>query len=117
MKRALCIYHSVDADGVFSALIINHWHYMMEGPKSPEMVLVGWTYGDRVPEQINEEFDTVFLVDIVLPGPVMKSLVSKTQVIWIDHHIGNIELSKKFGFENVGGIRKVGVALPAGCVD
>jgi len=95
-QKVLCFYHSRDLDGWTSAAIVKD--------RYPDTTLMGWDYGDPVPDTIDfYYYDLVFLVDISFDPETMQILPS--HVIWIDHHISAIRDSEKHGYALVNGIR------------
>lgn len=52
--------------------------------------------------------DTVYLLDYSFPPQKMKMLKKKTNFIWIDHHKSAIQLSQKYDYSDVSGIRLSG---------
>lgn len=82
-----CIYHSKDLDGWMSAAIVKH--------RFPSVKLIGWNYGDPIPE-IDPETNMLFMVDISFPPPVMFDLSRKTHLVWIDHHARTITETEEY---------------------
>lgn len=82
-----CIYHSKDLDGWMSAAIVKH--------RFPSTILIGWNYGDPIPE-IDPETDMLFMVDISFPPDVMFDLSRKTHLVWIDHHARTITETEEY---------------------
>lgn len=89
-KKILCIYHSIDTDGVLSAVTVNKWAQINKC--SSRLVFKGWTYGNPLPEINLDEYELIFMVDISFPPEVMLELKNqnKTRIVWIDHHNGSI---------------------------
>jgi len=90
----LCIFHSVDLDGHCSAAIVKAKH--------PEAKLYGWTYGEEVPWSMIEDRlakdEELFVVDVTLPGLAEYDEFFaryQSQIIWIDHHVTNVEKERK----------------------
>lgn len=50
----------------------------------------------------------VYLVDYSFSPDKMKLLKQNTEFYWIDHHKSAIELSKKYGYDDIEGIRVIG---------
>lgn len=95
------IYHSKDLDGWCSAAI---------GKKKwPDATLIGYDYGDPLPEIPN---DDVIVVDVSMPMKLMGTLASKSKsFIWIDHHKSAIEeYEKLFPSRRFPSLLKIGVA-------
>lgn len=82
----ICIYHSRDLDGWMSAAIIKL--------KYPDVKLVGWDYGQPLPELNPESEDQIILVDISFPPETMRQLGYVFNVTWIDHHASAIKDSE-----------------------
>lgn len=74
----ICIYHSRDLDGWMSAAIVKL--------KYPKVDLIGWDYGQLVPDLA---FKEVILVDVTLPTMFMVD--NANRITWIDHHISAIK--------------------------
>lgn len=74
----ICIYHSRDLDGWMSAAIVKL--------KYPDVELIGWDYGQPVPDLA---FKEVILVDVTLPTMFMVN--NANRITWIDHHISAIK--------------------------
>jgi hypothetical protein len=74
----ICIYHSRDLDGWMSAAIVKL--------KFPDVELIGWDYGQPVPDMA---FKEVILVDVTLPTMFMVDNVNR--ITWIDHHFSAIK--------------------------
>lgn len=106
-KKILCIYHVVDADGIFSALTVNKWCK----ENGFECVMIGWTYGNPDPTFEPGKYDQIFLVDIMLNPDIMQQLHNQyfDRITWLDHHIGNITVSQEKGYSDFHGVRKVGI--------
>jgi hypothetical protein len=96
----ICIYHSRDLDGWMSAAIVKLRH--------PEVVLIGWDYGQPVPDLIDQT-SLIILVDICLPRPTMDMLGKNGtgNLIWIDHHISAIKEMKVDGVPEPAGLRNI----------
>lgn len=100
-RKIVCVYHRVDFDGVFSALLVNHYR------GEHEIVNIGWNYGDSMPDL--GEYDELYLVDISFPSEVMINL-PKDKVVWIDHHRTALNSAKEFGYSDIPGLRREGTA-------
>jgi len=74
----ICIYHSRDLDGWMSAAIVKL--------KFPNVELIGWDYGQPVPDMA---FKEVILVDLTLPTMFMVD--NANRITWIDHHFSAIK--------------------------
>jgi oligoribonuclease NrnB/cAMP/cGMP phosphodiesterase (DHH superfamily) len=49
------------------------------------------------------------MVDYCSEAETMKWFKNNTNFYWIDHHISSVENSKKYEFDDIKGIRKVGL--------
>lgn len=99
MKKAVCFYHSRDLDGWASAAIVQKAH--------PHVKLVGWDYGDPIPQQDIDEADNIIIVDICFPPDVMNEIhFSGKGFIWCDHH-ESIKDAKKHPFGAAFGKREI----------
>jgi hypothetical protein len=79
----ICIYHSRDLDGWMSAAIVRL--------KYPDVELLGWSYGDPVPDWENVvDGHKVVMCDISFPVDVMEHYLKYNDLVWIDHHISAI---------------------------
>lgn len=111
-NRAIIFYHRVDYDGLFSCATVEH--YVRKELGIQEVITKGWTYGDprpSLPEIKENESCLVFLVDISFPPEDMLSLkgLGGYKVVWIDHHISAIDSSKELGYDDLEGVRRLGV--------
>jgi oligoribonuclease NrnB/cAMP/cGMP phosphodiesterase (DHH superfamily) len=80
----ICIYHDKDLDGSCSGAIVKK--------KFPEVVLIGYDYGQPIPWDKIPEGEPVIMVDVSLPMSDMEKLSrhSHFQFTWIDHHASAI---------------------------
>lgn len=106
--KDVIIYHKVDLDGVASAAIVVD--YLKT--KGREYELIGWTYGDPIPE-LGSGILKVWILDVSF-GEDHEKICGKwnmdcSEVIWIDHHKTAIpeHLMEEQGME---GIRRIGTA-------
>jgi len=100
MNKTVCFYHSRDLDGWASAAIVQKAH--------PEVKLVGWDYGDPIPQEQIDEADDIFIVDICFPADVMNEIhFSGKGFIWCDHHESAIKESNLHPFGKCFGRRDV----------
>lgn len=106
--KDVIIYHKVDLDGVASAAIVVD--YLKT--KGREYELLGWTYGDPIPE-LGSGIFKVWILDVSF-GEDHEKICGKwnidcSEVIWIDHHKTAIpeHLMEEQGME---GIRRIGTA-------
>jgi len=80
-KMKTCvIYHSIDLDGWMSAAIVKL--------KYPDVQLLGWNYGDPIPDL--SEYDKIIMCDVSFDPPEMMKLQRENNLIWLDHHISAI---------------------------
>ncbi len=96
-----CIYHSRDLDGWMSAAIVMAWYERKNGDLEG-LVLIGWDYGDPIPELIPDV--PVFIVDIAFDMKTMHDIASTNEMTWIDHHRSAILDYKKYLEANGGGL-------------
>lgn len=89
----LCIYHSVDLDGVCSAAILKYLF--------PGIDLLPMDYSDFVDKTKLEPHkgEKVFVCDFCLPVEDMVWLDKNCDLVWCDHHITSIENMKAAGFD------------------
>ena len=105
-NKALIVFHRVDYDGVFSYCIARS---ALE--RNSEVITLGYTYGDPIPELSFLDYDEIYLVDISFPWEVMKSLSEdRRRFVWIDHHGTAVRDSEAHGYANVEGLRVLGTA-------
>lgn len=102
MKRVLIIYHRVDYDGLFSAIIARK-HYLDEGCL---VELLGYNYGDKLARSMSEllsTYDEICMVDISFNDvDTMKILSGSRKVILIDHHDTCINMLRDNGIQFKG---------------
>lgn len=108
-----CLYHRVDQDGVVSACVVKKY---VEG-FSGNVEFFGWTYGDPIPNFKNHSFDILVLVDLSFPPDVMQWIKKNCKCIWIDHHKTAIDLSVKYEYSDMEGIRVDGKAACRLCYE
>lgn len=96
-----CFYHKADFDGLCSGAIVKY--------RYPKSIMYPIDYGDEFPWDIIDSDDKIIMVDFGLPIDDMIKLESivYNSLIWIDHHITNIEakIEKElhfFGIQEVG---------------
>lgn len=110
-NKVLIIYHRVDFDGVFSALIARKYYSEVENITADTF---GYTYNDELPNFNLPLFNVgkLVLVDISFPADIMLNLLEKygpDNVEWVDHHITAINDSEKYGYSNgLPGFREIG---------
>ena len=97
-RLAVCFYHSRDLDGWASAAIVQKAH--------PHVKLIGWTYGDPIPQLDIDAADDIFIADICFPPVVMNQIhFSGKGFIWCDHHESAINMAKEHAFSKAAGRR------------
>lgn len=99
----ICIYHSKDLDGWMSAAIVKREY--------PDCTLIGWTYGDPIPTLDPGTEDTIVMVDISFPAPIMFDISQAFNLTWIDHHDRTIRETESF-FEDLINKRVFGLRDP-----
>ncbi len=84
MADTLCIYHIADFDGKGSAAIAKSIY--------PDCELVGHNHTYKIPlNKIKQYYGKRIIVcDITMPIEVMNEMNENAELIWIDHHISNI---------------------------
>lgn len=100
----ICIYHSKDLDGLSSGAIVKR--------KYPDCQLIGWDYGQPIPEL--PAFGQIIMVDVTFPMPIMRHL--RNRLIVMDHHksfIEEWEKVSKYDSTILLGKREIG---KAGCL-
>lgn len=109
MKKVLIIYHRVDYDGLFSALIANEF-YKQNGDYCYNY---GYNYGDEVDGGISnliQGYDEVCMVDISFNDlDTMKFLYNSRKTILLDHHETCINLINSNGMSDWPGHREIGI--------
>lgn len=90
--KTTVIYHSADFDGIFCREIARKF--------VPDAQLIGWDYGDTVPE-MPDDLDMLYMLDISI-----EALMNHPKLVWIDHHKSAME---KF-HHGIPGYRIDGVA-------
>ena len=110
VEKTLVIYHRVDYDGIFSGCTVKKFLIDSGVDKNPTML--GWNYGDQIPDILNQGYTLIFMVDISFPPAFMKDLKAWTggKVVWIDHHITAIDGSEAEGYSDMEGLRRIGTA-------
>lgn len=104
-ERVTVIYHRVDYDGLFSALILDR----CAKERNSVIKFIGYTYGDELPDIDKlKESDIVIMVDISFPPEFMIELwnIFGDKLIWIDHHNTAIQDSINFGYTEIKGLRE-----------
>lgn len=110
-KKILIIYHRIDYDGLCSmAITKSALIKLYEGDVFVE--IFGFNYGDNALDidSILQSNDEIYLVDISLPPADMIKLAQSGKVVWIDHHITQIQESENYGYSGLPGLRANGTA-------
>lgn len=89
--KTIVIYHRADFDGIFCREIAKKF--------MPEAELIGWDYGDPVPEVSLD--CRLYILDLSVP-----ELMAHPNLVWIDHHKSAIEKYPS----KIRGVRIDGVA-------
>ena len=100
----------VDADG-FAAAGVVYKHLREQGVPQDQMVFHPINYGMPIPEEIDYEKDTVYLVDFSLQ-PLMEMVQFANtlgeRLIWIDHHSTSVDMEEEHpALKSVPGVRQV----------
>ncbi len=103
------LYH-MDSDGFASAGVV-YKHLRASGVKEEDMKFHPIQYGMELPEEIDYEKDTVYLVDFSLQ-PLMEMVqfanLLGDRLIWIDHHSTSVDMENEDAYlKNVSGVRQV----------
>lgn len=104
-RKVLIIYHRVDYDGIFSGIITKKF-YESKGIRTDTC---GWNYGEPIPE-IKKDYQGIILVDLSFPPQDMIRLKDSGRLTWIDHHQTSIQDSTSYGYQNLPGIRRIGIS-------
>lgn len=107
MKKVAIVFHRIDFDGMFSYAIARVAS-KSENDTITEVTPVPFNYNDPIDDLPDwSAFDYIVMADIMLPVDIMKDLHDRffDKVIWIDHHITAINLSKEHGYDDFNGIR------------
>lgn len=104
--KTFVIYHRSDLDGFCSGAIAKHHLCNNLSINSDDVEMIGWNYGDEVPEIPNGS--NVIMTDISFPLDNMLLLALYCNLEWIDHHKTAMDDSKKAGYNLCAGLRKVG---------
>lgn len=107
-NKTLIVYHRVDFDGLFSAMIYHH-RLKLNFPQT-KIGLHGFNYGDPLPnlKQLKRNYSGIIILDISFPSEYMKQLIDTftlDNIVWIDHHITAIRESITHGYNNLQGFR------------
>lgn len=97
----ILVIHHTDADGYCSAAIIKNSHKDVE--------FYPYNYEKDVDiDKLFKDKDLVYMVDCSFSPDMFKEIKEKSydeSLIWIDHHNSAIEDSKKYGYDDIDGIR------------
>lgn len=107
MKKVAIVFHRIDFDGLFSYAIARA-AAESSNSETVEVTPVPFNYNDPIDDLPDwSVFDCIIIADIMLPVDIMKTLHNEffDKVIWIDHHITAINLSKEHGYDDFNGIR------------
>lgn len=98
------IIHHNDLDGYVAGSIIK-----VKYPQA-KCFSVNYDNPDLLPKKEDfKEGEVVFMVDYTIDNVILMNwLIEHTKLYWIDHHKTSLEKEKKYGWEKVKGIRKVG---------
>lgn len=105
VKPVIGIYHNKDLDGICSGAIIKK--------KYPHATMIGWDYGEPIPEELVDCDCEVIMADISFPMKDMDRVakwVGKNYFTWIDHHKTAIEDYRTSGILGIDAFVKEGVA-------
>lgn len=105
VKPVIGIYHNKDLDGICSGAIIKK--------KYPHATMIGWDYGEPIPEELVDCDCEVIMADISFPMDDMARVarwVGKNYFTWIDHHKTAIEDYRTSGILGIDAFVKEGVA-------
>ena len=91
----MIIYHKADLDGYFSGALVKSIY------KSEEMH--GIDYNETIDDSVLDKEGIIYLVDFSLPVQQMQKYAGK--MVWIDHHRTAINDSKKYGYDDILGVR------------
>lgn len=91
----MIIYHKADLDGYFSGALVKSIY------KDEEMY--GIDYNETIEDSVLDKEGIIYLVDFSLPVHQMQKYVGK--MVWIDHHRTAINDSKKYGYDDILGVR------------
>ena len=107
-KKTLIIYHRVDFDGLFSAML--YYFKLKQDYKDIPIDLLGYNYGDNLPDlnKLSSEYEGLIMLDISFPPEYMINLVNiftLDNLTWIDHHITAIRDSINYNYSSIMGVR------------
>lgn len=91
----MIIYHKADLDGYFSGALVKSIY--------KDETLYGIDYNETIDDSVLDAEGIIYLVDFSLPVHQMQKYAGK--MVWIDHHRTAIEDSKKYGYDDILGVR------------
>lgn len=91
----MIIYHKADLDGYFSGALVKSIY--------KDETLYGIDYNEAIDDSVLDAEGIIYLVDFSLPVHQMQKYAGK--MVWIDHHRTAIEDSKKYGYDDILGVR------------
>lgn len=91
----MIIYHKADLDGYFSGALVKSIY--------KDETLYGIDYNETIDDTVLDAEGIIYLVDFSLPVHQMQKYAGK--MVWIDHHRTAIEDSKKYGYDDILGVR------------
>jgi len=98
-----CFYHD-DRDGQCCSFWVSRFYHY-----HPALELISLSTKDKFPIDTIKSGETVYIVDYSIAPDMMKELLKKAFVVWIDHHIGAIDDYKNFPHD-IEGIRYNGIS-------
>ena len=91
----MLIYHKADLDGYFSGALVKSIY--------KDEMLYGIDYNETIDDSVLDAEGIIYLVDFSLPVDQMQKYAGK--MVWIDHHRTAIQDSKKYGYDDILGVR------------
>lgn len=91
----MIIYHKADLDGYFSGALVKSIY--------KDETLYGIDYNETIDDTVLDNEGIIYLVDFSLPVHQMQKYAGK--MVWIDHHRTAINDSKKYGYDDILGVR------------
>lgn len=97
-------YHSADLDGKASGAILYQ--------KFPGADLIGIDHGQDYDFGLIGENEEIYIVDFTFKPEKMVELkeLCNDRLFWIDHHETSIDFSREYKYDDIQGIRQVGIA-------
>lgn len=105
VKPVIGIYHNKDLDGICSGAIIKK--------KYPHATMIGWDYGEPIPEELVDCDCEVIMSDISFPMEDMARVakwVGDNIFTWIDHHKTAIEDYRASNILGIDAVLKEGIS-------